>query len=145
MKRNWIRNLIGGLSFTSALFMFQACYGTPQDFGLDLLLEGQVKSITTGLPIEGIKVSVSENLQYEVTDENGRFSLYTEKLESLTVKFEDIDAQENGQYITKDTILKRASDLSNTSEKVFLDIKFRLRKFVNLLLDTKWIFTDIIL
>ena len=123
MKRNWIRNLIGGLSFTSALFMFQACYGTPQDFGLDLLLEGQVKSITTGLPIEGIKVSVSENLQYEVTDKNGRFSLYTEKLESLTVKFEDIDAEENGQYITKDTVLDEASYSNNTSEKVFLDIK----------------------
>lgn len=117
MKRNWIRNLIGGLSFTSALFMFQACYGTPQDFGLDLLLEGQIKSTTTGLPIEGIKISVSENLQYEISDENGNFSLYTERLENLKVQFEDVDAEENGKYIIKDTILK------DVSEKIFLDIK----------------------
>lgn len=26
----WIHNLLKGLSLTSALFIFQACYGTPQ-------------------------------------------------------------------------------------------------------------------
>lgn len=31
MKKGWIRKLICGLSFGSALFIFQACYGTPQD------------------------------------------------------------------------------------------------------------------
>ena len=70
MKKNWIRGLIGGLSFTSALFVFQACYGTPQDYGSDLLLEGQVKSKKTGLPIEGIKVAVSQTSQYEVTNKD---------------------------------------------------------------------------
>ena len=55
MKRNWVRRIIGGISFTSALFVFQACYGTPQDFGFDLFIEGQVKSASTGLPVKGIK------------------------------------------------------------------------------------------
>lgn len=31
-NRNWVRILLGGFSMTSALFVFQACYGSPQDF-----------------------------------------------------------------------------------------------------------------
>lgn len=116
MKKKWIRKLIGGLSFTSALFIFQACYGTPQDFGLDLLVEGQVKSKTSGLPIKGIKVSVADNMQYEMTDENGRFSFYTAMLDGLKIQFEDIDLEQNGLYIDKDTVL------NNESDRVFLDI-----------------------
>jgi len=116
MKTNVIRKIVGGLSLTSAMFVFQACYGTPQDFGLDLLIEGQVKSKTSGLPIKGIKVSVAENLQYELTDEEGKFSFYTEMLEGLILQFQDIDSSQNGLYIEKDTVL------TNLSEKVYLDI-----------------------
>ena len=116
MKNKWIRKIIGGLSFTSVLFVFQACYGTPQDFGLDLLVEGQVKSMTSGQPIKGIKVSVADNMQYEITNEEGKFSFYTEIPESLTLQFQDIDSIQNGRYIAKDTVLTKIS------EKVYLDI-----------------------
>jgi len=116
MKRNWIRKIIGGLSFTSALFVFQACYGTPQDFGFDSLIEGQVKAKTSGLPIKGIKVSIADNMQYEITNENGQFSFYTEMLDGLTLQFQDIDSIQNGLYINKDTVL------TQISEKVYLDI-----------------------
>lgn len=116
MQKRWIRRIVGGLSFTSALFVFQACYGTPQDFGLDILLEGQVKSKSTGLPIRGIKVSVDKNIQYEFTDENGTFSFYTEVLDTLKLQFEDIDADQNGAYTTKDTVL------TNIAERVYLDV-----------------------
>lgn len=90
---------------TSAMFVFQACYGTPQDFGLDLLIEGQVKSKSSGLPIKGIKVSIADNMQYELTDEEGKFSFYTEMLEELTLQFQDIDSTQNGIYAEKDTVL----------------------------------------
>ncbi len=116
MKKNWIRKVVGGLSLTSAMFVFQACYGTPQGFEPDLLIEGQVKSKTSGLPINGIKVSVAENMQYEMTDQEGKFSFYTQLLENLTLQFQDIDSLENGHYITKDTVL------TVLSEKVYLDI-----------------------
>lgn len=116
MKRSWIRKIIGGLSFTSAMFIFQACYGTPQDFGRDLLVEGQVKSKTLGLPIKGIKVSVADNIQYDFTDENGNFSFYTEMLDSLSFQFQDIDSTQNGQYFDKDTIL------TGIIKNVYLDI-----------------------
>nr|WP_319573144.1 hypothetical protein [uncultured Draconibacterium sp.] len=116
MKRNVIRKIVGGLSLTSAMFIFQACYGTPQDFGLDLLIEGQVKANTSGLPIKGIKVSVADNMQYELTDENGKFSFYTEMLEGLKLQFQDIDSNQNGLYVDKDTVL------ADLSENVYLDI-----------------------
>jgi hypothetical protein len=116
MKRQWIRNILGGLTFTTALFVFQACYGTPQDFGFDLLVEGQVKSMNTGLPIKGIKVSVADNMQYEITDKEGCFSFYTELMEILTLHFEDIDSVQNGAYVSKDTVL------NNTNEPVYLEI-----------------------
>jgi hypothetical protein len=116
MKRNWIRRIIGGLSFTSALFVFQACYGTPQDYGLDMLLEGQVKSRTLDLPIKGIKVSVADNMQYDLTDENGRFSFYTEMFEKMKIMFEDVDSSQNGLYLNMDTVL------TVFNRKVFLDI-----------------------
>src|SRR5512137_1911180 len=103
MKRNWKRKILGGLSLTSALFVFQACYGSLQDFGMDFLVEGKVKAKISGLPIKGIKVSVNENMQYSLTDDNGRFSFYTEILDSLTIKFEDIDSSQNGLYNNKDT------------------------------------------
>lgn len=117
MKRNLIRKIVGGLSFTSALFVFQACYGTLQDFGMDVLIEGHVKSKTSEIPIEGIKVSVVENMQYEITNENGEFSFYTEILPNLTLQFSDIDSIQNGFYSSKDTVLVEPT------EKVYLDIR----------------------
>ena len=117
MKRKWIRKILGGFSLTSALFIFQACYGTPQDFGIDLLIEGQVKAKISGLPINGIKVSVTDNVQYGYTDGEGKFSFYTERNDNVTVLFEDIDLAQNGTFVNKDTVL------TNVGEKVFLNIK----------------------
>ena len=116
MSRNWKRKILGGLSLTSALFVFQACYGSLQDFGIDFLVEGKVKSKISGLPIKGIKVSAQENMQYFLTDDNGRFSFYTEMLDSLVIKFEDIDSSQNGLYNNKDTLLK------GVKERVYLEI-----------------------
>jgi hypothetical protein len=116
MKRKWMRRIIGGLSFGSALFVFQACYGTPMDMGMDELIEGQVKSKTSELPIKGIKVSVVDNTQYVLTDGNGRFGFYALMTENMKIRFEDIDSTQNGLYNNKDTIL------TTLKEKVFLDI-----------------------
>ena len=116
MQRNVIRKIIGGFSLTSALFVFQACYGTPQDFGLDLFVEGQVKSKATGMPIKGIKVSVVDHMQYEITNAEGKFSFYIEKLDGLSLQFQDVDSTQNGLYMDKDTVL------SDLSQNVYLDI-----------------------
>lgn len=116
MKSKFIKKIIGGLSLTTALFVFQACYGPPQDFGMDVYIEGLVKSKKTGQPIKGIKVSVADNPQYLYTAENGSFSFYTESVTSCKIMFEDIDSNLNGAFIDKDTIL------TNPGEQVHLDI-----------------------
>ena len=121
MKRNWIKRIAGGMSFTAALFVFQACYGTPQDFGLDMLVEGQVKSKTSGQPIEGIKVSDAETGQYLLTGSEGEFSFYTELRENPAFRFEDIDSTEKGHYLNKDTIVRNASGMVYLN--VFLEEK----------------------
>lgn len=105
MRRDWIRKLLGGLSLTSALFIFQACYGSPQDFDLDVVIEGQVKSEETGLPIKGIKVSIEETQQYQLTNDDGQFSIYTAAFNAIRVKFEDIDSIQNGAFNSRDTLL----------------------------------------
>lgn len=115
MKYNWIRKLIKGLSFTSVLFAFQACYGMPQDIENDVYIQGQVKSLTSGLPIPGIKISVGD-YQYELTDNEGKFSFYTSVNDSYILKFEDIDSLQNGSYMDKDTIL------TDIADQVYLDI-----------------------
>lgn len=116
MKKSWIKKIIGGLSFTTALFIFQACYGTPQDFGMDVHVEGLVRSKTSGAPVKGIRVSGPESWQSEFTDDSGRFSLYFVKADKIEIKFDDVDAANNGNYLAKDTVLTNAGD------EVFLNI-----------------------
>jgi putative lipoprotein (rSAM/lipoprotein system) len=117
MKRNLLQKILAGLSFTSVLFVFQACYGTPQDFGLDFLLEGKVVSKTNGSPIKGIKVGIESGLQCVLTNDNGEFSFYVEKADSLQVFFEDIDSTENNIYQTLDTLI------TVSDSKIFLNIE----------------------
>ena len=117
MKPNWLRNIVRGLSFTSALFIFQCCYGTPQDLNHDIMVQGKVKSQSSGNPLAGIKVSVANNTQYEHTDDDGFFAFYTEPRDTLTLNFEDLDDVQNGSYADKDTVL------IETWENVYLEIE----------------------
>lgn len=41
MKYRWLRNLLKGCSLTTALFVFTACYGTPQGYKMDQPVEGE--------------------------------------------------------------------------------------------------------
>jgi len=105
MKRGWIRKLIGGLSFGSALFIFQACYGTPQDMNPDMLIEGTVKSAASGLPVKGIKVSVPDFGGSQITGADGKYSLWTMFTDSTRVSFEDTDLSADGAFLKKDTLI----------------------------------------
>ena len=110
------RKILGFLSLTSALFIFQACYGTPQDFGLDVYIEGIVRSEKTNKPIHGIKVSLANQPQYDYTSEQGKFKFYIERNNEYKIKFEDIDSLENRLFCSKDTIL------NNIDEAIFLEM-----------------------
>ena len=116
MKRNQIRTLIGGLSFTTALFVFQACYGMPQDLTDDVFISGKVVSRNSGLPVQGIQVGVDLLYHYALTDSLGEFEFYIPLMDSVKLSIEDTDPDSNGDYLSKDTVLV------NPRNEVFLNI-----------------------
>jgi hypothetical protein len=105
-KRKFARTIFGALSFSTALFIFQACYGTPADMMRDNKVEGVVTSKTTGLPIPGIKVSWVNQSYSGTTDQSGKFIFYLPLKEEYLLRFEDVDAAQNGMYFSKDSIVK---------------------------------------
>lgn len=119
MIKKYLKTLIGGLSFTTACFVFQACYGTPQDLLEDVLIEGKVSAFKTGIPVKGIKITILNDSQYSTSDENGSFSFYTLPKEKYSLRFEDMDGTTNGSFLTNDTIL------SNVSKQIFINVKMK--------------------
>ena len=116
MKRKNIRTLIGGLSFGTALFVFQACYGMPQDWQEDVFIEGKVVSLTTGMPVKGIKVESKPDGHLGISDSLGKFGFYTPWTNSLRLSIEDTDSGSDGDYQSKDTLLV------DPDHQVFLNI-----------------------
>jgi hypothetical protein len=104
MQSILLRKILGGLSLTSALFMFQACYGTGPDYKPDILIEGRVTSARTGDPIKGIKISNADGYQYQFSDPDGKFSFYTDPYSNKKFHFEDVDSTENGSFLSRDTV-----------------------------------------
>ena len=124
MKKKWIRNIFKGFCLTSALFVFQACYGTGPDIGNDLYVYGKVTSKKTGKPIKNVRVSVVnqaaiesskqyELMQYDLTREDGTFGLYINDSEKLYASFQANDSK----YADKDTLF------SVTNSTVILNIE----------------------
>ena len=110
----FLQTIFGGLCLIMAFFVFQAC-GLGADADDYVTLTGEVRSKTTNLPIEGIKIAVSRNGYYKLygfTDQNGKFDYYTGnprmayefedkvviKADSVKVEFIDIDGAENGSF-----------------------------------------------
>jgi len=103
---------------TAVAFIFQACYGTREDWGFDTHLSGKVLSKIDNTPIKGIKVSVANALNFAITDENGNFDFYAYvenyrydtirqfiSPDSIPVLFADIDSIENGYFYDKEIII----------------------------------------
>ena len=109
----WLHNLLKGASLTTALFIFQACYGIPQPplyaEGGDAPMTFSLVSRATGEPLKGIKVKgrASEGYGYSelgMTGEDGRCSVlipYFRNQEGPFLHFEDPE----GRVAAKDTTL----------------------------------------
>ena len=119
LRRKYLRTVFGIFSLSGILFVFQACYGSPQDFGLDILIRGKVVSASTHEGIPDIKVSIPANSQYVTTAADGSFSLYTERLTQYKISFSDTDGAKNGTYQVRDTVVT----LPETSEMLDLQIE----------------------
>lgn len=122
------RNLLKGLSLTSALFVVQACYGTPQPSmfgeGGEAPMSFYLVSADTGEPLEGIVISgkrVEDQNKYElgITGADGKCRTaipYMRNLEGPFLQFEDPE----GKYSAKDTVI---SDLRDREILVRLEQK----------------------
>jgi len=119
-KKGLIRGLFGFFSLSAMLFIFQACYGTPQDFGLDVRIQGSVTSQDEGTVLRNIKVSLG-NEQYTNTDENGRFEMYCPRQDNYQLRFADVDGNENGAFLDLDTVL----NLIPEQEVLTVDVKMK--------------------
>ena len=103
--KNFRRKLFGFLSFSTALFIFQACYGAPQDQSDDVLIKGTILSDTTNQPVQGIKVIVNGDNQFAMSDSTGSFSFYVPSATQYHLQFSDADTTANGHFTDKDTVL----------------------------------------
>ena len=119
-KRKLFRTVFGVFSLTGILFAFQACYGTPQDFGQDVLIEGKVTSSASKSAIPGIKVLVSESGQYTQSALDGTFSIWCERMPSYNLIFSDIDGALNGVYQVNSTLVQLNEEADNLTVNVEL-------------------------
>lgn len=105
----WLHNLLKGFSLTTALFIFQACYGTPEWLH-DGRLPFKVVAADTGDPLEGARISsrvyAAENLDWipcAVTDANGEAMVVFGTMDGESPQFR-IEVP-GAEYIVKDTVL----------------------------------------
>jgi len=121
LKSRMSRRILSVLSLSGMLFVFQACYGTAQDFEIDTQLEGIVQSKDSLQPVKGIKVYIPGSDQYTLTKDDGKFQLFLPYSVSYKIHFNDIDSTENGHYKDADTVVTTKDDYI----------------FLNILLETK--------
>lgn len=110
--RKILHNLLKGASLTTALFIFQACYGIRQpfwDYG-EAQMRFSLVSRATGEPLEGIQVKAAINatdasyIELGVTDGEGRCHVaipYLRNEKGPFLRFEDPE----GKMAPKDTSL----------------------------------------
>lgn len=122
-----LRDILKGISFTGALFVFHACYGEPYD---PLLREGGMAPMSftlvshaDGKPIEGVKISASAwktddgKQLIGTTGADGKCTVnipYLRNNEGPYIRFE------NQQFAVKDTTL---ADLRERDITVKMDPK----------------------
>lgn len=106
----WFRNILKASTLTTALFIFQACYGTPQrDFyepGL-AAMSFYVVSDETGAPLEGISINVNEGSgirELGKTGADGRCSVEIPYFRNEPGPYMSIQDPASA-YMTRDTML----------------------------------------
>lgn len=117
-RRKIFRTIFGVFSLSGIMFTFQACYGPPQDFGLDVLIQGKVVSGTTQAGIPDILVNIPDIGQYTRTESDGSFRMHVERQPGFNVSFSDTDGEVNGIYKAKDTVV----NLTETTGQIDLQI-----------------------
>ena len=111
----WLSNILKGASLTTALFIFQACYGTPPGFEDDFTpVSFKVVSAEDKSPIKDVEVSMQYGSQemdrwqsLGFTGQSGDFGVELRFFEQEEIAFRFQDASDI--YESKDTTFKQLS------------------------------------
>lgn len=117
-KRKFFRTFFGLFSLSGILFAFQACYGTPQDFGMDVHVEGKIISAANQMPVSGLKVQVDESGAWDRTLSDGSFAIFCERMPSYHIIVTDDDGALNGTFQAQDTTVQ----LPEQTDKLVVNI-----------------------
>lgn len=113
----FLHNILKGISLTGALFVFQACYGTPQPYKSErgeAPMSFTLLSKETGQPLQGIEITARSyqgakeyGLGYTNASGKCRVKLpYQMDAEGPYVSFRKLDSD----YIIKDTLIADLRD-----------------------------------
>ena len=111
----WLHRILKGLSFSTALFVFQSCYGTPMMY---TELEFHVVSAEDGAPVPGAKVQMRLGYgsgkwhRMNDTDEYGNAHVYINSKDYFPECAEFLFDASDRNLAVKDTLL---TDLSMRS------------------------------
>ena len=107
----WLRKVLGGISLTAAMFVFQACYGTGPEC-LEWDCNFRVVEDVDGIPVPNVEVNScpQSNGDYEYdwdfcgkTDSTGRLRCRVTRCKGMDIRFRFSDA--DSLYEVKDTVL----------------------------------------
>ncbi|MCQ2116087.1 MAG: hypothetical protein MJZ07_07780 [Bacteroidales bacterium] len=109
--KKWVRNLLKGTSLSTALFIFQACYGMPPGYDpMEIGLVFQVVDADDNQPLEGVGLKARiKGGEWEEINQTDRWGVVT----YIDLDEESADFQFSAEnYKVKDTSL---TDLSSRS------------------------------
>lgn len=116
--KKWLRNLLKGTTLSTALFIFQACYGMPAGYEPEALkeIEFHVVDSNTSEPLPGVQLRVkyygTEWVNCGITNTSGYSYFHMEESENrINFLFE------GKSYEVKDTVI---TDFSNPKIEIKL-------------------------
>lgn len=119
VRRKFLKRVFSFFGITSALFIFQACYGAPQDLDAPNEISGTVFNDGTNQRVAGIRVINTTEQDTCITDSSGSFSISCVDPNSV-LRFEDADGTQNGLFDPLD------SNLTPTVNYRGRDVQIRL-------------------
>lgn len=131
VKSRFTKNLLTLFGISAVAFIFEACYGVPQDqLFPHIPVQGTVTDINSNAGIEGINIDLHINDEFistETTDSIGEFHFKNLRIgaeNDLKFEFKDIDGTDNGSYQDLDTTITLTNnDVMSGSKEINIQLK----------------------
>ena len=124
----WFRRALKGISLTAAMFVFQACYGTMDDYYSESRVTFRVVDIESGEPLAGIRVEEQEIRPSDSVEvRGGRYvGDYTET--DGTVHLWTTAALARYTFVDKDSVFVPFDTIVKVSDYYYDTVEIALRR-----------------